>query len=212
MARLAPCPSSESCSCFLSAHTWFLSLFLSVSPDPADTGTTKRSPLPFLSCPASFLANQLHRREFLRFVLFPLVGRTSSPSLPLSLRSASSLSSAPPAAFLVGQDDDTSTLHCGLERVSRRRSVESRRTTTGNSQRPQEGTYPTPSCPCLVPSCLFGRPCLARPSRHRTPEVCFRSTVDVHDKNSGLLLSRLPETVEISSPSLLYPRTIALWI
>lgn len=80
----------------------------------------------------------------------------------------------------------------------------------------------TPLPPALSGTVLsFRRPVpgLARPSKgtHRIPtDVCFRSTADVHDKNSGFLLLRLLETVETISPSLLYPRPhrrlFALWI
>lgn len=129
----------------------------------------RSSPVPPRSSPTSFTVENSSG--------LPFSPSLAEPPLPLFLSPSARPPpppSRPPAAFLVGQDDDTSTLHCGLERVSRRRSVESKRSTAGNIQRPQEGTFPTPSCTAWYRPVLFGDPCLARPSRHRTPDALLQ--------------------------------------
>lgn len=67
----------------------------------------RSSPVPPRSSPTSFTVENSSGLPF-----FPLLAEPPPPSLPLSLRSAISFSSFTPpfAAFLVGQDDDTSTL------------------------------------------------------------------------------------------------------
>lgn len=150
MARLVPCPSSESCSCFLpalhctapgSCSCYCLSVQTRLTLALLKDRPCRSSPVPPRSSPTSFTVENSSGLSF--SPCWPNLLSLSSSLPPLGLLPLLLHASA---ALLVGQDDDTSTLHCGLDRVSRRRSVESRRTTTGNSQRPQEGTYPTPSC------------------------------------------------------------------
>lgn len=105
----------------------------------------RSSPVPPRSSPTSFTVENSSGLPF-----FPLLAEPPPPSLPLSLRSAISFSSFTPPLRRLSCRSRRRHLEPHIlvwSECQRRRSVDSRRTTTGNSQRTQEGTYPTPSCP-----------------------------------------------------------------
>lgn len=126
----------------------------------------RSSPVPPRSSPTSFTVENSSGLPF-----FPLLAEPPPPSLPLSLRSAISFSSFTPpfAAFLVGQDDDTSTSHFGLERVSTTSIGRLEANHYGQLPADPGRNIPHSLLPCLVPSCPLGDPCLAWPVRLKVP-------------------------------------------
>lgn len=172
-------PSSESWSCSLPATCNLVpvpancsSCSLSVSPDPADTGALlkdrpcRSSPVPPRSSPTSFTVENSSGLPS-----FPLLAEP--PPLPLFLSPSARPSPLPPprpsAAFLVGQDDDTSTLHFGLERVSTTSIGRVEANHYGQLPADPRRNIPHSFLPCLVPSCPLGDPCLAWPVRLKVP-------------------------------------------
>lgn len=172
-------PSSESWSCSLPA-TYNLvpvpancsSCSLSVSPDPADTGALlkdrpcRSSPVPPRSSPTSFTVE--NSSGLPSFPCWPNLLLSLSSSLP-PLGHLLFLPHAPSAAFLVGQADDTSTSHFGLERVSTTSIGRVEANHYGQLPADPRRNIPHSFLPCLVPSCPVGDPCLAWPVRLKVP-------------------------------------------